>query len=79
MTKIRWGEPDPNEEIWYKICEGNGCLVILELPFEKYKNTRYCSACYEKWRNEYRREYMKQKRLEARNLAYGDSIDFDEI
>jgi len=79
MTKIRWGEIDPEEKLWFKACEGEGCLVILELPFQGYKNTRYCSSCREKIRQQERREYMKKKRLEARELAYGDIVSFDTI
>lgn len=79
MTKIKWGESDPEEQMWFKACEGEGCLTIMELPFERYKNIRYCPACQEILRQKNRRDYMKKKRLDARSLAYGDIASFDEI
>lgn len=57
--------------IYYQACQGEGCLVIMELPFEKYKNIKYCFDCREKLRLQEKREYMRQKRESGK---YGDLI-----
>ena len=77
MTKIDLSKPDPDDFLWYKACEGEGCTVILELPFENYNKTKYCSDCREIIIRERKKKYMHQKREESRELAYGDTLTIE--
>jgi len=60
------------DKVFYKVCQGEGCTVIMELPYERYKNVKYCPDCRERLRREKSREYMKKKRRLLREIAYGD-------
>jgi len=75
--KIDLLKTDPDDQLWLKACEGEGCLVIMELPFERYKNTKHCPSCREKYVLDRKRKYMNRKREEMRNLAFGDTLTID--
>jgi hypothetical protein len=77
MTRIDLSKPDPEDILWYKACEGEGCLKIMELPYERYKNIKHCPDCRERFILERKRKYMKQKRESFRSLAYGDTLTLE--
>lgn len=75
--KINLSEPDPDDNLWLKACEGEGCMFIMELPFERYKNIKHCPDCREKLVLDRKRTYMNKKRSDMRDLAYGDTLTID--
>ncbi len=54
------------ERVFYQMCQGEQCHAILELPYEKYKNQKYCPACQMKVHN----EQKKRRKQEIRRFIY---------